>query len=245
METKDGKTRERTIIIILLVLIILIIMFFLLIKCFGKIDNNSKIPTGDVDIFDVIFEDISLNNKCNCNNKCECHTANNSDNSNSNINSYKPECPVCENVSEIKNSEIVIYDNEKKYFKNTPLNIFTQTSYYVVNGVIAPTSENSYQFVIRNNNDFNIKYDLWMSEENEYDINMNYKLKLNGTYVVGDEKTYVSAKELKQYSNTLVGKNYDVYTLEWKWIESDNDTKVGTDINSNYKLNLKMSASQY
>ena len=44
--------------------------------------------------------------------------------------------------------------------------------YHVLNGVIAPASENSYQFVIRNHNKFNIKYSLEFIEENKYNINM-------------------------------------------------------------------------
>lgn len=246
MESKDKNKKEKLIIIILIILILLTIIFYLLINFFGRIDNNVKMPTGNVDIFDIVFGDISSNKKCNCNKQCECHNINNSsDNSNSNTSNYNPGCPDCGNDPETNESEIIVYDKEKKYSKNTPLNIFTQTSYYVVNDVIAPTSENSYQFVVRNNNNFNIIYDLEISEENKYNINMKFKLKLNGTYVVGDEKTYVSADMLNQYRKTLADKSYDVYTLEWKWIESDNDTKIGTNINSNYKLNLKMSASQY
>lgn len=226
MEAKE-KSSKRTIILIILILILLIIIFFLLINCMGKIENNVKIPTGNIDIFDIVFSCCHENSEnCTCNKKNNNYSSN--DNSTNSENGF------------------IIYDNEVKYSKeNTPLNIFTQVSYYVVNGTIAPGSENSYQFIIRNNNKFNIKYNLEIIEENQYNINMKFKLKQNGKYVAGSDTTYVSASELNQYLKSLSSKNYDVYTLEWKWLESENDTQIGTNINSNYALNLKMLASQY
>lgn len=139
---------------------------------------------------------------------------------------------------------IVVEDNTTVYSANTPLRIFTHTSYNIVNNVIAPMSENSYQFVIRNNNDFDLNYSFEAIEENKYNINMKYRLKLNGKYVLGNDNKYVTAKDLYQYDITLNSGNHDVYTLDWKWFESKNDTEIGTNINSNYKLNLKILASQ-
>lgn len=200
MEQKKETKNEKTIILIFLILVTLIIITFLIIQCLGKIDNNEKIPTGNIDIFDIVFGNTA---------------------------------------------QVIVQDDETTYSIDTPLRIFTHTSYRVVNDVIAPRSENSYQFVIRNNNNFNIKYNFETQEENNYNINMKYRLKLNGVYVVGNDSEYVTAKELYQYDMILADNNYDVYTLEWKWFESNNDTEIGTNINSNYKLNLKISASQY
>ena len=75
-------------------------------------------------------------------------------------------------------------------------------------------------------------------------INIKYRLKLDGTYVAGNDDTWLNCSELSQYDIELSSKNYDVYTLDWKWFESKNDTEVGTDINSNYKLELKITASE-
>ena len=253
MKAKEEKKREKTIILTIMLLIALFIIIFLLINSFGKIDNNVQVPTGNVNIFDIVLGNvISNNDKCNYNCTCNCQKNNNTTNDNNNVemgkNNYKPGCPDCENNSENTmgdKSGMTVYDNEKEYAQSTPLNIFTQTSYHVLNGVIAPASENSYQFVIRNHNKFNIKYSLEFIEENKYNINMKFKLKINGTYVIGDNNTYVTANELNQYDVVLASNSYNVYTLEWKWFENDNDTEIGTNINANYKLNLKISANQY
>jgi len=74
---------------------------------------------------------------------------------------------------------------------------------------------------------------------------MKFRLKLNGVYVVGSNDEYVTADELFQYDMILADNNYDVYTLDWKWFEGPNDTEIGTNINSKYKLSLDIAARQY
>ena len=74
---------------------------------------------------------------------------------------------------------------------------------------------------------------------------MKYRLKLNGVYVAGNANKWLTYDELNQYNIGLSSNTYNVYTLEWKWFESKNDTEVGTNINSNYKLELKITASEY
>ena len=85
---------------------------------------------------------------------------------------------------------VEVFDEKTAYSKKTTLDIFNSSTYYVADNKIAPASENSYQFVIRNNNDFNIEYDLDMIEENKYNINMKYRLKLNGVYVAGSDEEW-------------------------------------------------------
>ena len=237
MEEKKKKNEKLTI-LVMLILAALIIIIFLFIRCLGLIEHDKNLrPTGNVDIFDIIFGKDCESDKCDCDEPTTDNPLTNDkkDKNNTTDNSGKKDPDL----------DVTVYDKDVVYSTNTKLNIFTQTSYYVVENKIAPTSENSYQFIIRNNNNLKIKYSLEMSETNKYNINMKYRLKLNGTYVVGSDTEYVSANKLAQYDMILDGKTYDVYTLDWKWVESDNDTKVGTDINSNYKLNLKINASKY
>ena len=247
------QKKDRSTILTMLILIALVIIIFLLIKSLGLIDHRPRIPTGNIDIFDINFGRNA--GCCNCN--CNCHNNNNVNtpcgncvNSNCNVNNNSNNNNNDNsNNGSINNTQIqtgvYVYDSEEQYTTNTPLNIFTQTSYYVVDGKIAPLSENSYQFVIRNNNDFNIRYDIAIMETNEYDINMKYRLKLNGKYVAGNDREYVTADELNQYAIGLASNTYDVYTLDWKWFESSNDTKVGTNIAAYYKLDLKVTAVGY
>lgn len=232
------EKQKKKIITIIAVLIVLVVLLFLIIGSFGKIDN--KIPTGNVDIFDI-----TLINYCECCD-CKCHKTGDNiceeclskDNCISNTSSAKSNK---EDTTIIKNSGVIVYDKDVNYTNSAPLNIFTHASYYVKNDVIAPGTENAYQFIIRNNNQFNIKYDLEIFEENKYNINMQYKLKLNGKYIIDE---YVTAEKLSNYNLPLSCGTYDVFTIEWKWIESDNDTEVGTAIDANYKMNVKISATQ-
>ena len=239
MDTYEEQERknERFFFLMMLIFIALIIIIFLLIRNLGLIDHKSKIPTGNIDIFDIIFQQ---NCNCNCNN-CHNNNCGNCTNSNqcNNVSSFQA------TMSPSKQSGIKVFDKEIEYTQNTILNIFTNTTYYVVNDKIAPLTENAYQFVIRNHNDFNIKYSLELNEENTYDVNMKYRLKLNGVYVAGNDDTWLTYDELNQYNIGLSANTHDVYTLDWKWFESKNDTEVGTNINSNYKLGLKITASEY
>ncbi len=232
-QEQNERKSERNFIVMLLILIALIIIIFLLVRNLGFIDHKPRIPTGNVDIFDIIF-------KKDCDNNCDCNcTCNNSDGSISVGGSGGNQT-----VPEDKDG-IEVFDKETEYSQDTQLHIFTNTAYYVVDNKIAPASENSYQFVIRNNNEFNIRYNLDLFEENKYNINMKYRLKLNGVYVAGNDDEWLTYDELQQENIGLAANTYDVYTLDWKWIEGSNDTEVGTNINSNYKLELKITASGY
>ena len=252
---KQEKKNEKNFIVMLLILIALIIIIFLLVRNIGFIDHKPKIPTGNVDIFDIIFKK-DCDNNCNCNNgSCNNYNNNTGGNSNNNGGSSVNTGGNTSGGSSSDNQNtpttpedkdgVEVFDEETEYSQDTQLHIFTNTTYYVVDNKIAPASENSYQFVIRNNNEFNIKYDLDLFEENKYNINMKYRLKLNGVYVAGNDDKWLTYDELKQENIALAANTYDVYTLDWKWFEGSNDTEVGTNINSNYKLDLRITASGY
>ena len=235
------EKREKNLMISLLLIIIFLIIFFFLISHFGKIEV--KVPTGYVDIFDINFIG-NKNGNCMC---CECKTGECNGNSCScNKKTDNSSCnDNCKNTSTSEKIGMQVYDKEKQYAEATPLNIFKHKSYYTVDGVIAPGSENAYQFIIRNNNKFAIIYDLKMIETNQYNINMKYRLKLNGEYVIGNEKNWVNAQELFFNEVILANNSYNVYTLEWKWFEGENDTEIGTNIESNYQMDIELFASEY
>lgn len=228
--------KDRKIILIIICLIIFVILLYFLIRHFGLI--NAKIPTGNVNIFDINFIEQGKDNTTNESNSLE--DLNNDD--------YK------QNYSQNDGSQInetsdnlTVYDKNTVYTSSTPLEIFKNKSYYVKNDLIAPGSENSYQFVIRNNNDFAIEYSLRFEQDNPYNINMKYRLKQDGKYIVGDDKNWVTASELLQKEMVLANYSYNVYTLDWKWFESDNetDTKIGSNIEANYSLNINIFANRY
>ena len=144
-----------------------------------------------------------------------------------------------------KENEVIIYDQNDQKIDVAPLKIFEHKSYHVKNDVIAPGTENTYQFIIRNNNEFAIIYDLEIDERNQYEINMKFRLKQNGDYILGNDKEWVTAEELKQCEVILAHKSYNVYMLDWKWFESKNDTIIGENIESNYKLDINFNSNRY
>ena len=228
--------KDKKIILIIICLIIFVVIVYFLIRHFALI--NMKIPTGNVNIFDINFIEQNDDNSANNTNSLE-----NDDEKNDNI--Y-----FTNNKEEQTNESIeslTVYDNNTVYESSTPLKIFENKSYYVKDDLIAPESENSYQFIIRNNNEFAIRYGLEFNQNNPYNINMKYRLKQDGKYIIGDDESWVTAEELLQNGVVLANYSYNVYTLDWKWFETDDDTdtKIGTNIEANYSLNINIFASRY
>ena len=144
--------------------------------------------------------------------------------------------PVNEEVYD--EDELLVYDTKLKWEGNTSAKIFVN-SMYQLQGVIAPESSNTYQFVVKNSTNYDLKYDLSFIETNPYNINMKYKLKKNNSYLIDH---YVSASELDAYDVLINSKTSDTYYLEWKWVSSSNDTEIGTNPDSIYGLNIDMKA---
>lgn len=276
-ENYKNDKKKKHIILTTIIIILLVIIIFLLIRCLGRIENKYRIPTGNIDIFDIVFGNNSnCTCGCSCNNQnnvvCNCNVEGCICNGNNNVlpltgetssNSKKKRrllgkvsTTTEQNSAPVGNGQstgnedntqgsLDVYDEDDVTVEhNTKLNIFKQATYHVLNDKIAPSSENSYQFVVRNNNNFNLNYDLEMFEKNTHDINMKFRLKLNGKYIIGNDKQYVDAEELSKYNLNLPAKTYDVYTLDWKWVESDNDTDIGTSIDAAYQLYMKVYAEQ-
>ena len=142
---------------------------------------------------------------------------------------------------EVKSGELEVFDDDKPALEwngSTNLSIFSK-SIYNVDGKLAPESENTYEFVVRNSTKYDISYDVSFDETNLYHINMKYKLKKNNTYVIDH---YVTFEELKLTDQVLSSGSKDVYHLEWKWISSSNDMSIGTNPDANYGLKIEVEA---
>lgn len=134
-----------------------------------------------------------------------------------------------------------VYDEEKtpvNWNGATDLKIFTK-SIYNIDGVIAPESENVYEFIVKNSTEYDIKYNVNFNETNLYNINMKYKLKKNDTYIIDH---YVSASELNITNQLLSVNSKDTYYVEWKWISSSNDTNIGSNPEAKYNLQIEVEA---
>ena len=137
--------------------------------------------------------------------------------------------------------EVNVFDKDKDpitWNGSSDLNIFTK-SIYNVDGIIAPESENTYQFIVRNDTDYRIKYKITFVETNNYDINMKYKLKKNSSYIISE---YTRANSITIPEFELDPNEKDTYYLDWKWISSSNDMSIGTNPNANYGLRIEVEA---
>ena len=133
-----------------------------------------------------------------------------------------------------------VYDREKTpvtWNGATDLKIFTN-SIYELDGVIAPESSNTYQFVVRNSTEYTVRYDIVFVESNEHHINMKYKLKKNDTYIID---YYAPYDELNLYNQVLSSNTKDIYYLEWIWESTDNDTVISQEAAS-YGLQINVEA---
>ena len=224
--------RKRTImIIILLVIIILILLYFIK---FGKIEDNILIPTGNIDVFDI---DVKI--ECDCdddNKKCVPKKSTSTDD-----NSGKEY--VIPTWDEEEDLEVIwkVFEDDKNgnFIYQENLKIFTNPAFEYTNK-IAPGSFNSYYFAVHNITNQKLKYNIKMFEQTEYKINLKYRLRKNNEYVVGNELSWVSAKDVITEFSTIDVNSTDSYILDWKWFDDDkNDTIAGENMTSEYKLNIR------
>ncbi len=143
-----------------------------------------------------------------------------------------------ENKEEEVEGKLIVKDSNATWSETTDAKIF-ESSTAKVEGTIAPESTGTYNFIVKNETNSQIKYNIIFTETNEHGINMKYKLKKNGTYV---KEEYVSANELN-LSDVLINSNTnDSYDLEWKWVSSDNDTEIGKTPNVLFDLKINVEA---
>lgn len=265
-EKSKKKNNKITIIMLLIVIILLLLCIFFLLKR-NLLDQNSQelIPTGNVDVFDI-----ECNTNCNCTNNTEnnnnsnsSNNSNNSNNSNSNSNqennsiikeatanqqatgnqSNNSDSSTENDIPNQETENVQVVDSNKVWESTNQLRIF-ENPVYQMNNIIAPLSTNAYQFVIKNGTSIKVDYTLEFLEENIYRINMKYRLKKNGNYIAGNSEQWVSYQELNSFINSMEAKASDTYYLEWKWLESDNDTQIGATIGASYSLNIHIKAEQ-
>ena len=130
---------------------------------------------------------------------------------------------------------IQVSSEAKEWHQNDNINLF-KTRNRKGEKVIWPGQSGSYDFVVQNNNNDPITYQLSLDEANRDNINMKYRLKLNNVYVVGDEKTYESIDKVKLDNVTILGKGKSLFTLEWTWEKADNDAKIVREGLATYRI---------
>ena len=220
MKKENNKNnRKKELVIILLIIIILLLLYFLIHK-FGNINHHHLgVPTGNVDIFEI---------------GCGCNCCNNNE---------EKEVFKENDINKSKIGDLIVFD-DYKIWDNKELRIFSNPA-YEYESKIAPGSYNSYTYVIRNNNYFDVIIDIDLVPDNPKNINLQYKMSNKGNYVIGTKDNYVSLGDHKKVTGIkLPARSQLSYILDWKWVDSDNDTEIGFDVNSNYKLSIYIGANE-
>mgnify|MGYP000852029620 CR=1 FL=1 len=141
-----------------------------------------------------------------------------------------------ENIDDtLEGGALSVNDNDKTWSNNTEIHIFNVSQ-------IAPGDGSTYEFIVNNNTQGNVKYSITFNEKNVVNVNMLYKLKRNDEYIAGDETTWVKYNELNLTDRILNQYTMDTYNIEWKWIDAENDTAVGRTKGAKYGLNVKVDA---
>ena len=135
---------------------------------------------------------------------------------------------------------------ETEFSELKELDIF-KNKYFEDKSIIAPGVSGSYSFTVENESENEFNYDIEFIEENPYEINMVFKLRINGEYVIGNEKNWVKGGKLVRNELLLKPNFKDIYTIEWKWEHTDNDTEIGEQGGPGgayYKMKVKATAEQ-
>ncbi len=209
--------------LIILLLIILIILL-LIPSCTKKEEGNGAMPTGNFDIFEIGLD---------------CYPRG-KDPDGKEIDVDIEDLPVFDEVEDkYVLNKIYVDDKNGDYIYQQNLEIFNNAAYEYTNK-IAPGVSNVYNFVVHNSSNGTAAYRFLMYENTEYSVNLKYRLKKNGSYIIGNENNWVSADELNVGLSNLAKDSRDKYALEWKWFDDDeNDTIAGKNMTSAYKLNIR------
>lgn len=213
-EKIEGKKNKLLPILLLTILVLIVIIILLLFYYFNH--DNKKELTGNTDVFEII---------CDCN-----KNDTDKDNSDSNLNTGDSS----------NNGGLVVNDSDIVWHSTNQIKIF-KNPVYEMEEVIAPGSNNVYHFVVKNNSSCDLIYKLNFIEKNKFHINMKYRLKKNGKYI---KKSWVSYDDLILSDSSLKYKEEDDYLLEWKWVESSNDTMIGTTPDASYHLDIEIVGKQ-
>jgi len=137
---------------------------------------------------------------------------------------------------------IVVTEDDIGIEKDTQLNIFNNEK-FKGEKIIAPHSQGTYKFYIKNKSNRDINYNIKFSDEMKKFVNMKYRLKIDSIYIRGNEEGYTTIENLDVNNVTVPKDSINMFTLEWYWEDNDElDTKVGTSDERYYTINLKIEA---
>ncbi len=229
---KDNKTLYFLIIIFFLILVILIGINVVIHFSYNNIGTTTDVINIEFEEQDNDSNDIKKENE----KQDEEHSnLENSNRNNSSINSNK-----------ITNSTIELYEDDGNFEINDKKQIWSKTTEIKIfdRDKVSPNDTGEYEFIINNNTIENLKYKIKFIEVNKYNVNMMYKLSRNNEFIAGDKDEWLYYDKLNVDEKVLNTRKNDVYRLEWKWVDADNDTQVGRTKGANYTINVLVEAEE-
>ena len=110
-----------------------------------------------------------------------------------------------------------------KYIENLP--IFEND--YFDREAILPGMRGEYRFILENCNDYALTYAIACTEENDFDIDIRYRLMRDGHHLAGEEG-YEETEALHFEELTIEANSSAFFVLEWYWADDDPiDTEAG------------------
>ena len=110
-----------------------------------------------------------------------------------------------------------------KHIENLP--IFEND--YFDREAILPGMRGEYRFILENCNDYALTYAISCTEENDFDIDIRYRLMRDGNYLAGEEE-YEEIEALRFEELTIEANSMAFFVLEWYWADDDPiDTEAG------------------
>ncbi len=141
---------------------------------------------------------------------------------------------------------IKVSDNDGTWKKDEQNKIRVFSILNTARDRVAPYDSGVYQFDVKNDIDNSIVYKLSLTETNEDRVNIKYKLKKNGFYVIG-KYDWVYYDQVKLEDLHLAANETDNYELEWCWVSENNelDTKIGLKRNkADYTMTINVTAEE-
>lgn len=133
---------------------------------------------------------------------------------------------------------IKITSNCVEWNNSKELSIFNNGIFSNKN-MIAPNLKGTYKFIVQNTSSENIRYNISFLEENKHNVNMKYRLKIDNIYVVGGKDNWEDITGMNIEDILITNNSKTMYTIEWYWEESENDTQIGKKEYAEYKLYIR------
>ena len=125
-----------------------------------------------------------------------------------------------------------------EFIENLPI---FENDYFDVDAIV-PGMSGSYRFILENLNDYSLDYTLVCTEENDFGIDIRYRLLRDGHYLTAEEG-YDDIENM-DYDLTIMGGSSQFFVLEWYWADDDPvDTNAGEN-GAEYTFTLTVNAAK-